>query len=62
MGWRREIRDTIAQLEARRLQLEQLKLRAQWIGGPEGRGIEERTRDRIQEISQRINDLRASLE
>ncbi len=62
MGWRRGIRDTIAELETRRLRLEQLRLRAQRIGGSEGKRLEDRTRDQIQEISQRIDDLRASLE
>ena len=61
MGWRREIRDRIAELEQRRLLLEDERLRARMLGGPEGERLEE-ARAELQEISHQINDLRASLE
>jgi hypothetical protein len=62
MGWRREIRDRIAELERRRLRLEDVRLRARRLGGPEGERLEEETKAKLQQISQQINDLRASLE
>jgi hypothetical protein len=62
MGWRREIRDVIAQLEDQRIRLEQVRLRARRQGGPEGERLEEQATARLREIEQRIRDLRASLE
>jgi hypothetical protein len=62
MGWRREIRDRIAELEQRRLLLEDARLRARRLGGPEGERLEEEARAELQQISRQINDLRASLE
>jgi hypothetical protein len=62
MGWRREIRDVIAQLEDQRTRLEQVRLRARRQGGPEGERLEEQATARLREIEQRIRDLRASLE
>jgi coenzyme F420-reducing hydrogenase delta subunit len=61
MGWRQEIRDRIAELEQRRLLLEDERLRARMLGSPEGERLEE-ARAKLQEISHQINDLRASLE
>jgi hypothetical protein len=58
MGWRREIGDRIAELEQRRLRLEDVRLRARRLGGPEGEHLEEEARTELQQI----NDLRASLE
>jgi hypothetical protein len=62
MGWRRENRDIIAQLEQQRTRLEEVKVRARRQGGPDGERLEAQTAARLQEIEQRIADLRASLE
>ena len=62
MGWRREIRDRIAELEQQRLRLEEERRRARRLGGPEGEGLEEELGAKVQEISHHIDDLRASLE
>ena len=62
MGWRREIREMIAQLEEQRARLEQVKLRAQRQGGPEGERLEAQTEARLQDIEERIKGLRDSLE
>jgi len=62
MGWRREIRDRIAELEQRRLWLEDARLRARMLGCPEGERMEEEAKVELQELNQQINDLRASLE
>ncbi len=62
MGWRREVRDLIAELEAERLRLEAARDLARESGTPEGPEREERLRAEILEVSRRINDLRASLE
>jgi hypothetical protein len=62
VGWRGEIRDRIVELEHRRLRLEEVRLRARRLGGPEGERSEARTRAQLEEISKQINDLRASLE
>ena len=62
MGWRREVRDLIAELEAERLRLEAARERAREEGTPEGGEREELLRAEILEVSQRLNDLRASLE
>jgi hypothetical protein len=61
MGWRREIRDRIAELEQQRLRLEEQKRRARSLGGPEGERLEAELRAKLQEISHHIDDLRASL-
>ncbi len=62
MGWGREIRDTIAQLKARRVQLEADRERAREEGTQEAGQEERLLREELQDISQRINDLRATLE
>ncbi len=62
MGWGREIRDTIAQLKARRVQLEADRERAREEGTQEAEQEERLLREELQDISQRINDLRATLE
>jgi hypothetical protein len=62
MGWRREIRDRIAELEQQRLQLEAERRRARRLGDPEGERLEAEVRAKVQEISHHIDDLRASLE
>ena len=61
MGWRREIRDRIAELEQQRLRLEEERRRARRLGGPEGERLEAEAKERLQEISHHIDDLRASL-
>jgi len=60
MGWRREIRDRIAELEQQRLRLEEERRRERMLGGPEGERLE--AKERLEEISHHIDDLRASLE
>jgi hypothetical protein len=62
MGWRSEIRDRIAELEARRARLEAARTRAQNEGTDEGDHREAELRAELTEISHQINDLRASLE
>ena len=62
MGWRREIRDRIAELEQQRLRLEEVRRRARRLGRPEGERLEAQARTDLQQISQQINDLRAALE
>jgi hypothetical protein len=61
MGWRREIRERIAELEHQRLRVEQERRRARRLGGPEGQRLETALRAKLQEISHHIDDLRASL-
>ena len=61
-GWRGEVREIIAQLEQQRSRLEQLRERARRQGGLEGERLEAQTTARLEEIEQRIADLRASLE
>jgi hypothetical protein len=61
MGWRREIRDRIAELEHQRLRVEQQRRRARRLGGPEGERLEAQVRAKVQQISHHIDDLRASL-
>jgi hypothetical protein len=60
-GWRGEVREIIAQLEQQRSWLEQLRERGRHQGGPEGERLEAQATARLQEIEQRIADLRASL-
>ena len=62
MGWRREIRERIAELEHQRLRLEEQRRRARRLGGPEGERLEAEAKERLQEISHHIDDLRSSLE
>ena len=62
MGWRREVRDRIAELEHLRLLLKQTMISARNVGGAEGERLEAKVRARIKEISKQIDDLRASLE
>jgi uncharacterized protein YdbL (DUF1318 family) len=62
MGWRREIRDRIAELEARKLRLEEARARARDEATDEGDLREAEIRAELKEISEQINDLRASLE
>ena len=61
MGWRREIRDRIAELEQQRLRLEEQRRRTRRLGGPEGQRLEAELRAKVQQISHNIDDLRASL-
>jgi hypothetical protein len=61
MGWRREIRERIAELEQQRLRLEEESRRARRLGGPEGERLEAEAKERLQEISHHIDDLRAAL-
>jgi hypothetical protein len=62
MGWRREIRDRIAELEQQRLRLEEQRRRARRLGGPDGERLEAELRAKLQQISHHIDDLRAPLE
>ena len=62
MGWRREIRERIAELEHQRLRLEEQRRRARRLGGPEGERLEAEAKERLQEITHHIDDLRASLQ
>jgi hypothetical protein len=62
MGWRREIRERIAELEHQRLRLEEQRRRARRLGGPEGKRLEAEVSAKLREISHHIDDLRASLE
>jgi hypothetical protein len=61
MGWRREIRDRIAELEHQRLRLAEERRRARRLGTAEGERLEAELRAKLQEISHHIDDLRASL-
>jgi hypothetical protein len=61
MGWRREIRDRIAELEQQRLRLEEQRRRAGRLGGPEGVRLEADLSAKVQEIGHHIDDLWASL-
>jgi hypothetical protein len=62
MGWRRDVRELIAQLEQQRARLEQVRERARRQGGPEGERLEAQATARLRDIEQRIADLRRSLE
>jgi hypothetical protein len=46
----------------KRSRLEEVRLRAQSHGGPEGERLEAQASARLREIEQRIADLRASLQ
>ena len=61
MGWRREIRDRIAELEQQRLQLEEERRRARRHGGPQSERLEAELSAKLQQIGNYIDDLRASL-
>ena len=61
MGWRREIRERIAELEQQRLRLEEQRRCARRLGGPEGERLEAELSAKVQQISNHIDDLRASL-
>jgi hypothetical protein len=61
MGWRREIRERIAELEQKRLRLETQRRRARRLGTAEGERLQAELRARVQQISHHIDDLRASL-
>ena len=61
MGWRREIRDRIAELEQQCLRLEEERRRARMLGGPEGERLEAELKANVQQISNHIDDLRVSL-
>ena len=60
--WRENIREQIAQLERQRSRLEEVRLRAQTQGGPEGERLEAQASARLRDIDRRIADLRASLQ
>ena len=63
MGWRREIRERITELEARKLWLEEARARAWDEAADEGDlQREAEIKAELKEISEQINDLRASLE
>ena len=62
MGWRREIRDRIAELESHRLRLEEARVRAREAGTDEGDRLGAQLRTELQQVSEQIKDLRASLE
>jgi exonuclease VII small subunit len=62
MGWRREIRELIAQLEQQRWRLEDVRERARRQGGPEGERLEAQATARLRQIEEQIDDLRDSLE
>jgi hypothetical protein len=62
MGWRREIRERIAELDHQRLRLEEQRRRARRLGGPEGECLEAQLTAKVQEISHHIDDLRGSLQ
>jgi hypothetical protein len=63
-GWRGAVRELIAQLEAQRTRLEQVRERATRQGGPgeASERLEAQATARLEEIEQRIADLRASLD
>jgi hypothetical protein len=63
MAERRErIREQIAQLERQCSRLEEVRLRAQSQGGPEGERLEAQASARLRELEQRIAELRTSLQ
>ncbi len=62
MGWRREVRDILAQLQRQRSRLSQVRERARSQGGPEGERLEAQATARLRDIEERINAVRASLE
>ena len=62
MGWRREVRELIAQLEQQRSRLEGVRKRARKQGDPEGERLEAQATARLRNIEEHIDDLRATLE
>ena len=62
MGWPREVREIIAQLEQQRARLEEVRQRARRQGGPDGERLEAQATARLRDIEKRIHDLRTSLE
>jgi hypothetical protein len=62
MGWRREVRELIAQLEQQRSRLEGVRKRARKQGDPEGERLEAQATARLRQIEEQIDDLRATLE
>jgi hypothetical protein len=62
MDRRGRVRELIAQLEQQRSRLEEVRLRAQRQGGPEGKRLEAQVHERLRDIEERINRLRALLE
>jgi hypothetical protein len=62
MGRRGRIGQLIAQLEQQRSRLEEVRERARRQGSREGERLEAQATDRLRDIEQRIDDLRASLE
>ena len=62
MGWRREVRELIAQLEQQRSRLEGVRKRARKQGDPEGERLEAQATARLRNIEEQIDDLRATLE
>lgn len=62
MGWSREVRELIAQLEQQRSRLEGVRKRARKQGDPEGERLEALATARLRQIEQQIDDLRATLE
>ncbi len=59
---REQIAEQIAELESHRLRLELLSQKALTRGGPDAERIEAQARAKLREISNKINNLRASLE
>lgn len=62
MSWREEVEARIAELEHMRLLLEEARISARNVGGPEGERLEAKIRATIRKLSQQINDLRGSLD
>jgi exonuclease VII small subunit len=62
MGWSREVREIIAQLEQQRTRLEDVRERARRQGDPEGERLEAQATARLRQIEEQIDDLRDSLE
>jgi transposase len=62
IGWRREVRDRIAELEHLRSQLQETRISARNVGGAEGERLEAKVGAMIEKIGKQIDDLRASLE
>jgi hypothetical protein len=62
IGWRREVRDRIAELEQLRLLLKETRTSARNVGGAEGERLEAKVGAVIKHSGKQIDDLRASLE
>ena len=61
IGWRREVRDRIAELEHLRFLLEETRISARNVGGAEGERLEAKVGAVIEKLGKQIDDLRASL-